>query len=912
MAGHADLCLLFSSKLALVLFLVVLKAPCVFITADDQNGFLVECKDEAVSTWHWWIPLFPEGTKCDIHCPLDCSCSLGNYSEVIVNCLNGSISVTHVSYPSNVTQLSWAHNEIQNISKDSFDGLVDTLEALHLNNNSLQHLQPGVFERLTKLLYLDLRHNMLEKLLRGVFVGLGNLSYLDLYSNKLKGIQPGVFRGLGNLSVLYLHSNRLEEIQLGVFNGLGNLSYLDLDSNMFKEIQPGAFNGLGNLSDLSLSSTMLEEIQPGVFKGLGNLTHLYLYRNMLKEIKPGAFKGLGNLTYLYLSSNMLKEIQSGVFNGLGNLSDLSLSSNMLKEIQPGAFKGLGNLSYLDLDSNMLKEIQSGAFKGLGNLTYLSLSSNMLKEIQPGAFNGLGNLTHLNLYSNMLEEIQPGVFSGLEKLEQLSLSNNMLTSLLPTLLRKLTSLILLVLSHNPLAHLHPDTFQNLTILHGLILRNTSLTYLPENIFQASRQLGHLDLSANDLSELQFRPFEICTILEILNLTQNPLKWISKDSFIGLNMSTNVLVDNPASCCFVAKANCIPSLSKSPFLSCGRLLPYDVLRVGIWIVSIFAIVNNVLGILVRCKQKKQANKVQFLLITNLSISDLLMGLYLISLLSVDLYYTDYFPSHSEAWRNSTLCKIAGSLSVLSSEASVFFITMISIDRAIAINFPFRAHRGGTKSTCIIVSFLWLVALGISITSFVLSMMDSDVYAVPEICVGLPFSRQPNFNMSETSVVLSQTFNVTSSVQEHKATSSNVTMHFSIAIFTGLNLFCFFIVGFCYLSIFITATKTTKKSGRSSTLKEDIQMAKKMFLLVLTDFCCWVPVGVLSILVQAGAVEVHPVAYAWIATFILPINSSINPFLYTLGDFIADKVFCSCTRCKKESSDENIEMTPISKTK
>ena len=124
MASHScDLCLLFSSKLALVFVFVALRAPCVFITADDQNGCLVECNNENAFSWSpWWMPLFPEGTKCDIQCPLDCGYSLGNYSEIIVNCLNGSISATHVSYPSNATQLSWAHNEIQNISKDSFMG----------------------------------------------------------------------------------------------------------------------------------------------------------------------------------------------------------------------------------------------------------------------------------------------------------------------------------------------------------------------------------------------------------------------------------------------------------------------------------------------------------------------------------------------------------------------------------------------------------------------------------------------------------------------------------------------------------------------------------------------------------------------------------------------------------------------
>ena len=136
----------------------------------------------------------------------------------------------------------------------------------------------------------------------------------------------------------------------------------------------------------------------------------------------------------------------------------------------------------------------------------------------------------------------------------------------------------------------------------------------------------------------------------------------------------------------------------------------------------------------------------------------------------------------------------------------------------------------------------------------------------------------------------------------------MYFSITIFTVLNLVCFLIVGFCYTAIFILTWISSKKSGLSIS-KSEIRMGKKMFLLVLTDLSCWVPIGVLSILVQAGAVEVNPVAHAWIATFILPINSSINPFLYTLGDVIADKISCSCTRCKKQGSEENIEMRPIS---
>ena len=940
MAGCCrDFCSPFSFKLLLVVLFVVLQSLDVFITAKDQNGWVAKCQDEAVSSWRpYWYPSsnVTNGTKCNIQCPLNCSCSLGNYNEVISKCSNRSLTIAHVSYPPNVTHLSWAHNKLCNISKNSFAGLADTLQDIHLNNNSLQYLEPGVFECLNKLVLLDLRHNLLQEIDDETFGGLTNLALLDLDYNMLKEIRPDGFKDLGNLKILFLDKNLLQVVQPCAFNRTGNLSKLYMSYNMMKEIQSGAFEDLGNLTFLALENNILKEIQPGAFNGLGNLSELYMKNNMLKEIQlgtfeelknllrlglhsnaleeiPGAFKGLVNLSELDLSDNMLKEIQPGAFEGIGNLSVLNLQNNLLKVLQPDAFKGIGNLTVLSLYGNMLKEIQPGAFNGLVNLSTLYLPNNMLKEIQPGAFEGLGNLSRLELNGNMLEEIQAGVFSGLEGLQYLPLHSNMLTKLLPSVLGKLINLVLLDLRHNPLAPLHPDIFHNLSSLDALILGNISLTFLPLNIFQALKQLRHLDLSANKLQELRFQPFEFCIILETLNLTQNPLQWINKDAFTGLNVTAEVFVDDPASCCFVTKANCWSSSTQSPFLTCGRMLPYDVLRVGIWVVSIIAVVSNVISILAKYKQRKHINKVQFLLITNLSISDLLMGVYLIILLSVDLYYTDYFPSHSDSWRNSTLCKVTGSLSVLSSEASVFFITVISIDRAIAIKFPFRAHRGSTKSTCIIVSFLWLVASGISITSFVLTGMDSDVYAVSEICVGLPISRQYTYNISETSVQLTQTFeNVIQVVQENKATGSQAAMYFSIAIFTALNLFCFIIVGLCYLTIFITATKTTEKSGRSRNLKEDIQMAKKMFLLVLTDFCCWVPIGVLSILVQAGAVEVHPIAYAWIATFILPINSSINPFLYTLGDVIADKVSCSCKKCKDQSSDENTEMISISRPK
>ena len=219
---------------------------------------------------------------------------------------------------------------------------------------------------------------------------------------------------------------------------------------------------------------------------------------------------------------------------------------------------------------------------------------------------------------------------------------------------------------------------------------------------------------------------------------------------------------------------------------------------------------------------------------------------------------------------------------------------------MKYTFSKLRFSIKSARIIVVLLWMMALSVAITIFVLSQKDSDLYAVSEVCIGLPISRTPFHMVNETTVRPSSTYSHTVSILNYVTLGSRAGMFFSIALFLGFNLICFSIVCYCYLAIFVYVKQTTKQSGRLPNLNEETRMAMKMFLLVFTDCCCWIPIGILSILVQVVVVEVDPVAYAWIATFVLPINSSINPFLYTLASFISNKV----TILRTESSNRQTE--------
>ncbi len=382
---------------------------------------------------------------------------------------------------------------------------------------------------------------------------------------------------------------------------------------------------------------------------------------------------------------------------------------------------------------------------------------------------------------------------------------------------------------------------------------------------------------------------CTYLQSIQVTSNPLQRIDKDVFAGLTKTVQLIVTNYATCCFAPSVLCRSEEIKSPFLTCTRLLTADFLRIVMWFMSIFGMAGNVNALYTRFKIRRRGNKVQVLFITCLSVSDFTMCIYLIILLSVDMYYTDYFPSHSESWRSSALCRFAGSLSVLSSEASAFFITLISIDRFLSIKYTFGGRRLSLALARFLVIVLWIVAILFSIASFILSGFNTNYYRVSEVCVGLPISKYKISNSTNTYIDFDISDGEIKSrflISEDKEVSSEVSMYLSIVMFTGLNFLCFIVVGFCYTSIFISAINTRKASGRSQRLTEEMRMAKKMSLLVLTDFCCWVPVGILSILVQAGVVEVSPQAYVWIAAFVLPINSTLNPFLYTLSGHFFDK--------------------------
>ncbi|KAJ8302246.1 hypothetical protein KUTeg_021233 [Tegillarca granosa] len=62
--------------------------------------------------------------------------------------------------------------------------------------------------------------------------------------------------------------------------------------------------------------------------------------------------------------------------------------------------------------------------------------------------------------------------------------------------------------------------------------------------------------------------------------------------------------------------------------------------------------------------------------------------------------------------------------------------------------------------------------------------------------------------------------------------------------------------------------------SRQKKEAAVARSLFMVVLTDFLCWFPVGIMADV------------YVWVTVFVIPINSALNPFLYTFSSILKRK--------------------------
>nr|XP_045595260.1 relaxin receptor 1-like [Procambarus clarkii] len=106
--------------------------------------------------------------------------------------------------------------------------------------------------------------------------------------------------------------------------------------------------------------------------------------------------------------------------------------------------------------------------------------------------------------------------------------------------------------------------------------------------------------------------------------------------------------------------------------------------------------------------------------------------------------------------------------------------------------------------------------------------------------------------------------------------VGWQYSAFIFLGLNIVSMVVIFSAYTGLFINIRETRMCTSLSS---DEMTFALRFFFIVVTNCLCWLPIMCVKVAALAN-IDVHQGVYAWLVVLVLPINSAVNPGLYTFS--------------------------------
>lgn len=306
--------------------------------------------------------------------------------------------------------------------------------------------------------------------------------------------------------------------------------------------------------------------------------------------------------------------------------------------------------------------------------------------------------------------------------------------------------------------------------------------------------------------------------------------------------------------IVVVKCLPK--PNAFFPCQDLFDTWWLRFGIWSVFLLAFTGNILVIVVLslvrpssatsaltsimwlAHSKRHIDVPRFLVI-NLAIADLLMAIYLGLLAFVDLSTLGEFKLFAIKWQYSSGCKLAGFLGVLSSELSVFILAIITLERNYAITNAVHLNRRLSLQKAMIIM---LVGYTFALSMAIMPLNGISDYRKFSICLPLNID-------------------------------SNLSSQIYIISLISINTFSFLLLLSCYLRMYFAIR------GSQAWNTNDLRIVKRMSILVITDFLCWMPIIIVSIATLFGYHIIGTNGIKILTIFILPLNSVANPFLYAI---------------------------------
>ena len=411
-------------------------------------------------------------------------------------------------------------------------------------------------------------------------------------------------------------------------------------------------------------------------------------------------------------------------------------------------------------------------------------------------------------------------------------------------------------------------------------------------------------------------------------------VCKDTYSEVNSTKKQLISLSQKCdgiydCFDLSDECNES--------CKRyILENWIIKCICWTMGILTVMFNISALARSFASLKDCatdamltSKVLLILIGS---GDLLTGLYLVIISVYDsIIHGEGYCRHQPEWLTGVPCMILGVISTVGTQVSLFSMTVISLIRMIGIKsmrIPVEINKKFLGRIVFLSFSILAFSFAIAITPLLPPVEDyfvQGMYHDPDnkIFIGFPnkdrhisvltsyynktqikddmswegiremvdnmfkqyngsFWKKPVHFYGNDGVCLFKYFVRADDARRSRRSDGTDKMSDPVVwAMLAINLFCFVIISVCYIAIVIYARQSSRKSGQQDNPlrnRGEKAVQKRVFIIIVTDFLCWVPFIFISGLHNLDFIDASK-WYASFAMIVLPLNSVINPLIYNI---------------------------------
>lgn len=285
-----------------------------------------------------------------------------------------------------------------------------------------------------------------------------------------------------------------------------------------------------------------------------------------------------------------------------------------------------------------------------------------------------------------------------------------------------------------------------------------------------------------------------------------------------------------------------LFAGPFCPCDSLLGSWPVRVGLWFISLVALLGNSFLLLSLFSSPSYLSPLRFT-VACMGGSNLLTGMCTGTLAFVDALTLGEFADHGARWEAGSGCQATGWVWVFASEASVLLLTLAAVQCGVSMTCA-RVYGKlpslGSVRTCV------LFCLVLSLTLASLPLVGVGEYGSSPFCLPSPLP-PPSSQLSSS-------------------------LGFSLALIM-MNTLCLLIVTGSHIRLYCELLR-----GECDGLW-DCAMIKHVAWLIFTNGLLYVPVAFLSLCSLLGLLSLGEEVLKSVLLLLQPLPACLNPLLFLL---------------------------------